>query len=575
MPEKTIRDMSVLERMHHSLGVRIGRSTMLSCIILGAAALLIGLVLYGMVLTQQYASQAFHLAKHTSVSVSHETDFRSLAKQIMERYRSLSPDQRAKTGTEEYRADFAASVDMGIYEYLLGMLRDVLNENDVYDVYVAMYDRETSALVYIADPEEKQRLYPGEWETMTEKEVNKFLDWDGEGELYDISRMKPYGWLCTAGVPLRDENSGEILAFVLVDISIENLLSGARSFMLEISLALLLLTTFIAWFSYTRIKKTLSQPINAIAEAAQAYSRDKKAGVSRTDHFSSLSIRTGDEIENLSLIMADMEKELAEYEENLTRIEAEKERISTELSLATRIQAAMLPSIFPAFPERKEFDIYAMMHPAREVGGDFYDFFLIDEDHLGLVMADVSGKGIPAALFMMITKTILQSCAMLGSSSAEILNKTNQAICSKNPEEMFVTVWVGILEISSGKLTCANAGHEYPVLRRPDGSFELIKDPHGFVVGGLADEVYEEYELQLEPGSQLFVYTDGVPEAMARDRSMFGISRMTEALNKEPQAGPEVLLDNVLEAVHGFVNGAEASDDITMMALEYFGPEKA
>ena len=574
MPEKTVRDMSALERRRHSLAAKIGRSTMLSCIILGAAALLIGLVLYGIVLTKQYASQAFHLAKQTSLSVSHGVDSRGLAKQVMERYRSLSPEQRAKTGTEEYRADFAVAVDMEIYDYLLGMLKDSLKANEVYDIYVAMYDRETCALVYIADPEAEQRLYPGEWEKMTEKEVNKFLDWDGEGELYDISRMEEYGWLCTAGVPLRDKETNEILAFVLVDISIDNLLSGAKSFVLQISLALFLLTAFIAWFSSARMQKKLTQPINSIAEAAKAYSRDKQAGVSRTDHFGSLNIHTGDEIENLSLIMADMEKDLADYEENLTRIRAEKERISTELSLATRIQAAMLPSIFPAFPDRKDFDIYAMMHPAREVGGDFYDFFLIDEDHLCLVMADVSGKGIPAALFMMITKTILQSCAMLGSSAAEILNKTNQAICSKNPEEMFVTVWVGILELSSGKLTCSNAGHEYPVLRRPGGVFELIKDKHGFVVGGLEDEVYQEYELKLEPGAELFVYTDGVPEAMREDRSMFGIGRMMEALNKEPQAGPEMLLDNVLKEVRGFVDGVEASDDITMLALEYRGPQK-
>ena len=203
----------------------------------------------------------------------------------------------------------------------------------------------------------------------------------------------------------------------------------------------------------------------------------------------------------------------------MTRVTAEKERIGTELALATRIQADMLPNIFPAFPDRTDFDIYATMDPAKEVGGDFYDFFLIDDDHLCMVMADVSGKGVPAALFMMASKIILRNNAMMGKSPAKILGPTN-AICSNNQEEMFVTVWLGILEISTGKLTAANAGHEYPVMKRPDGRFELLKDKHGFVVGGMEGVKYKDYELQLEPGAKLFLYTDGVPEATDAQRAV-------------------------------------------------------
>ena len=219
-----------------------------------------------------------------------------------------------------------------------------------------------------------------------------------------------------------------------------------------------------------------------------------------------------------------------------------------------------------------EFDIYAVMDPAKEVGGDFYDFFLIDEDHLGMVMADVSGKGVPAALFMMASKIILQSCAMLGGSPAEILTKTNEAICSNNQEEMFVTVWLGILEISTGKLTAANAGHEYPVLQRtPCGPFELLKDKHGFVIGGMPGMKYREYELQMTPGTKLFLYTDGVPEATDADGNMLGMERMLAALNEEPDASPQELLKAVRRAVDGFVKDAEQFDDLTMLCFEYRG----
>ena len=233
----------------------------------------------------------------------------------------------------------------------------------------------------------------------------------------------------------------------------------------------------------------------------------------------------------------------------------------------------MLPTIFPPYPNRSEFDIYAVMDPAREVGGDFYDFFLIDEDHLGLVIADVSGKGVPAALFMMASKIMLQSYANMGLSPAEILKRANDAICSNNEEQMFVTVWVGVLELSSGRLTAANAGHEYPAIKKPGGAFELFRDPHGLVVGAMAGVPYREYEITMEPGSKLFVYTDGLPEAMggADGRDMLGTERMLEMLNSAKEAAPEDLLEHIRTSLGRFVGTAEQFDDLTMLCIEYKG----
>ena len=283
--------------------------------------------------------------------------------------------------------------------------------------------------------------------------------------------------------------------------------------------------------------------------------------------------RTGDEIEVLAESFAKLSHKTVLYLDKVKTVTAEKERISTELQMANQIQESMLPSIFPAFPERKEFDIYAIMDPAREVGGDFYDFFLIDEDHLCVVMADVSGKGVPAALFMMISKIILQSCAMLGRSAGEILTKTNEALCSNNKMEMFVTVWLGILEISTGKVTAANAGHEYPVVMR-DGRFEIVKDKHGLVIGGIDGIKYREYEMQLKPGDKLFLYTDGVVEATRNNSELFGTERMLKALNKMASGRPYEILRSVRSAVDDFVGDDEQFDDLTMLCLEYRGPRK-
>ena len=244
-----------------------------------------------------------------------------------------------------------------------------------------------------------------------------------------------------------------------------------------------------------------------------------------------------------------------------------------ELQTATGIQEAVLPHIFPPFPDRPEFDLYASMDPAREVGGDFYDFFLIDDEHLCLIIADVSGKGIPGALFMMISKVLLQNYSMMNMKPAEILTKTNEALCTNNKVEMFVTVWLGILEIRTGKLTAANAGHEYPAFMK-DGKFSLMKDKHGLVIGGMPGIKYKEYDVQLNPGDKLFVYTDGVAEAMDRNEALFGTDRMLEALNNSPESSCREIIDNVSKAIEDYVDGAEQFDDITMLCMEYKGPQK-
>ena len=332
------------------------------------------------------------------------------------------------------------------------------------------------------------------------------------------------------------------------------------------AIVLLALVTLVTLAGALTLGKRIVRPLNTIAR------RISELDESHPEFRMEDAYRTGDEVEALAESFATLSHKTVLYMDRVVTVTAEKERIGTELELANKIQAAMLPHIFPAFPDRPDFDIYATMDPAKEVGGDFYDYFLVDDDHLCMVIADVSGKGVPAALFMMASKIILQSVAMMGLSPAQILARTNEALCSNNEAQMFVTVWLGILELSTGRLTAANAGHEYPVLKRPDGDFELYKDRHGFVIGGLEGARYREYEIPLEPGAKLFVYTDGVPEATDAAKELFGTERMVAALNDLPNAAPRGVLENVRRAVDGFVQDAEQFDDLTMLCLEYKGP---
>lgn len=226
--------------------------------------------------------------------------------------------------------------------------------------------------------------------------------------------------------------------------------------------------------------------INQIAQGTEAF-------VKNNNHMPEqlLRIKTRDEIQTLAESFIKMEKDIVEYTDNLTAITAEKERVNTELSVAARIQANMLPSIFPAFPERKEIDIYATMNPAKEVGGDFYDFFMVDERHLAIVMADVSGKGVPAALFMVIGKTLIKDHTQSGKDLGEVFTEVNELLCESNSEGLFITAFVGVLDLVSGEFRFVNAGHEIPYICKRNGSFEPYKIRAGFVLAGMEGTRYK------------------------------------------------------------------------------------
>ena len=239
--------------------------------------------------------------------------------------------------------------------------------------------------------------------------------------------------------------------------------------------------------------------------------------------------------------------------------------------MATQIQTDMLPMDFPMFPDRKEFDLFASMKPAKEVGGDFYDAFLIDDDHLCLVVADVSGKGMPAALYMVISKTLIEYRAKMGGTPADILSDVNKQLCAKDVEGMFVTVWLGIVTLSTGQVVEANAGHENPAIRRKDGHFEYIEARHGFVLGGLDFSKYKDDSFLLSPGDVLFSYTDGIPEARDASDVMFGVQRMLKALDALECTDMQELVENMGLAMADYAGDAEQYDDMTMLAFLYEG----
>ena len=368
--------------------------------------------------------------------------------------------------------------------------------------------------------------------------------------------------------PLFDENNN-IIAFMELELDLSEIQKSILKLILFIAIFIIAILALALEIYFYFIKREVMQPIIQLEDAtSNVVDKLKSDSV-----IEPLNIKTNDEIEALSHSFEAMEENLRNYIKENREIVSEQEKIRTELNLAANIQADMLIKYFPPFPEKTDFNIFASMTPAKEVGGDFYDFFLVDHDHLALVIADVSGKGVPASLFMMRSMLMIESLTTLTRSPSEILETLNKMICDNNESKMFVTVWLAILDLKSGKLTAANAGHEYPIIKVPGKDFELNKDKHCFIVGGKKKAKYKDYEITLEPGSVIFVYTDGVPEAKNKEGKMFKLDATVDALNANPNADVETLTNNVKNSVSDFTKGAEQFDDLTMLCVEYLGPE--
>lgn len=521
---------------------RLTAGVILFGLLLGAVCSTVGYIEFTAVLEQQYNDSAYEIAE--------------TAREI------LNPDkfeQYLETGRTDEE-----------YDNILAILDTLTDAANVTFIYVAKVSGDYRTLTYIYDTvnsDTEFERYPlgytaSDLDEKHTENVVKIMTKGGRAEKYLYSYSKESGAHTTAAIDVKNSD-GKIIAMLCVEKPMTRLEAARNTYVLHVILwTLTAIVLFIIVYSVI-LRRGIIKPIKTLTKEAERFAK------TNLPSGEPINIRQKDEVGILARAVEKMETDIARYTENLTVITAEKERVNTELSVATRIQANMPPSIFPAFPNRKEFDIFATMNPAKEVGGDFYDFFMVDERHLAIVMADVSGKGVPAALFMVIGKTLIKDHTWPGKDLGSVFDEVNELLCESNSEGLFITAFEGVLDLVSGEFRFVNAGHEIPYICKKNGKFEPYKIRAGFVLAGMEGMRYKCGEMQLEAGDKIFQYTDGITEAANVRMELYGMDRLTAVLGENSDLPPGELLPAVKRDIDNFVGEAPQFDDITMLCLEY------
>ena len=537
--------MTKVSRVRSSMAINIIGAIIALLVVFGIVVSLLGYVSFTNAFTDEYSTTTYHMldTATTEINGDHIDDYLN-GKEMDEYYETkIYLDTYCKK--MNVSLIYLIKVDTSDFGSFVSIFNSVNNavDNSNYKEWELGYRRQTT-----------NEEYAGKYRALYEQKT----------KYATIFRLKPADGShphITTMVPVID-SYGHVVSILCMQRPISELNRARKPYLTNVALSTLALSLFAALFVAVYLQKHFVNPVKMLSDEATRFAQENIKGEPLGD------ISRFEEIVNLATSIDKMETDMVEYIDHLTSITAEKERAAAEPSIAATIQENSVPNRFPAFPDRDDFDIYASMTPAKGVGGDFYNFFLIDDDHLAIVIGDVSGKGVPGALFMMVCNILIANRTMMGGSPGDILTFVNDDLCEHNEAEMFVTLWLGILELSTGQLIAANAGHDDAAVYRHDGSFELFKTRHGLVAAGFPGIHYKDFVIHLDKGDKIFLYTDGVPEATDAEGQMFTINGMLDALNRYKDKSPQEILEGVHNSVNAFVKEAPQFDDLTVLCVE-------
>lgn len=552
-----------------SIAVKLTAFIVLMTLVIAVVSVLIGRDIYYNDITTLYNNMAKNIA---------ETEAGAFTPEELKEWGDVALRYSRGQATDE---ELAAVTGSARYKQMFSLTENLCDNMRFNDIYIAILDidvidkytpelkaaKQWNPIVYIMDAysvvEERFPMGAASGLSLDYKDTIREHWVKAEQLSFDKPAITYFtGKYVLTGMSIVTDN-GESVAVIGVEVALPTLEQDLKDFTIQIMFIDMIVLLVIIAIAVILLLVLIVRPIRTVAAEAERFVSDN-ANISEKLG----KIKTHDEIQGLSQSLLSLEHGVRDYISDITRINAEKERVSAELNVAAKMQADMLPK---KFPERDDIEIFATMAPAKEMGGDFYDFFMIDDDHIALVIADVSGKGVPAAMFMIVTRTLMKLRTMRTGYPSKMLHDVNNTLCVDNPSGLFVTAWLGILTLSTGELISANAGHEYPAIMHENGSYEFLAGENMPPLAADEDLEYVDETITLRKGDRLFLYTDGVPEAKSADGSRFGENRMLEILNREKSCTPEELLKTMKREIDGFTGESDPFDDVTMMSVVWHG----
>ncbi len=523
-----------------------------------------------------YGNIALSLAKTEAKSID-LNELKTLKTLVLDKFNEICSANENKAPTFENDEEYNAYLDsfksiqsessfLAVQKSLDGLFLD----NSASSVYVGFIDYTHNAFVFFADSKHSDNYaVPGSFDNgLITEQSEKIRNLPAKDQILEpyFDESVSYGHLMCAAAPIVDTDNS-LICHAYVDIDFSIIYSSINGFINTLAIllfgfALLLTVGIVVLFNFTLIK-----PIKKLDAATTSYLNTDNQDPTNITEISKLKINTKDEVQHLTQSIQTLEKNIANYIRSIESINAEKERYSTELDIAEKIQMGLLPH---EFPSNENYRLNAYVNPAKEVGGDFYDFFMVDETHIALVMADVSGKGIPAALFMAIGKTLIKDHTITSKNLSDTFTDVNNLLSHGNNSDMFITAYEGVLDLETGEYKFVNAGHEMPfIYKKKTNTFESYRCKPGFVLAGMPGIKYQEGQIKLEPGDKIFLYTDGVTEATDDSKNQFSLERLQRALRENRTLSPSEIIEEVKDRVDHFVKGAPQFDDITMLCFEF------
>ena len=563
-------------KVKFSIRWKLFLSFVVFALLLSNITLTISYFVYRKTSEEGYGATALNLAKTQASSVDttalKEVKELVLTKfdEVIEQNNNELPDLDDETQKTTFLAKFDSVSSNDSFIKIQSYLDSIFEDNTVASTYFGVISSKYDALIVLADSKHSNNYWaPGYFDyPLSKEQKDQIKDLPAKDQIIKpyLDESLNYGAILCTSVPILDSDES-LICHSYVDIGFAKVVSGIQNFLASLAVFVGIFALAFTVLAVFLFNLTIVKPIKKLDEATASYLEEGNENSTQESQISKLKINTKDEVEHLTHSIQTLEKSIAGYIASIKNISAQQERYSTELDIAEKIQRGLLPN---NFPNNDNYQITAYIDPAKEVGGDFYDFFMVDETHLALVIADVSGKGIPAALFMAIGKTLLMDHTINSKNLSQTFTLVNNLLSRGNSSDMFITAYEGLLDLETGEYKFVNAGHEMPfIYKEKNNTFESYKCKPGFVLAGMPDIKYQEGQLKLDPGDKIFLYTDGIPEASNDAKNRFGMEKLQRVLRENRHEDTETIIDSVKREVDRFVSGAPQFDDITMLCFEF------